>query len=119
MSTPEEALEQARRSAAERVAAGGYREADVQLTLSQDEGVSRERLMRFALIEPDPDLVYSTRRGPVGRTVTRLKQGLIRSLRQYNTQVHGQQTRFNLHITSYVTALEQRVAELEAELRKR
>jgi len=73
-----------------------------------------EKLLEWALIEPDADLVYSTRRW--GRPITAFKRALVWSLRQYNGQAYGQQTRFNHHIVLYARRLEDRVAELEARL---
>jgi hypothetical protein len=69
---------------------------------------------KWALIEPDVDLVYSTRR--FGRPITAFKRALVWSLGQYNGQVYGQQTRFNHHIVLYARRREDRIAELEQQV---
>ena len=107
---PEDALEAARREAAARAV------PDAELTLEPTERVTRERLLRFGLIEPDPELVYSTRASVPGRAITAVKQGLIHAMRQYTGQLVAQQTRFNLHAVAYITALEERIEALEAEV---
>lgn len=110
---PEEAVAAARAEVARVRAAGGYLEPDgVALEVEATERVTRQRLLEWALIEPDPDLVYSTRR--VGAPITWVKRGLMRGLRQYHGQLLAQQTRFNLHAVAYLTALEQRIEALEA-----
>ena len=101
---PEEALELARRRAA------GRGEGDVP-ELPAPEPLTRERMLEFALIEPDPDLVYSTRR--TGAPITWVKRMLMRGLRQYHGQMLAQQTRFNLHVVAYLQMLEERVERLE------
>jgi len=104
---PEEALAEARRRAAARPdpLAG-------EPGLPAGERVTRERLLEWALIEPDPGLVRSTRR--LGASFTLAKRGLVRALRQYHGEAHAQQTRFNLHLVAAWTDLEARVAALEA-----
>ena len=109
---PEDAVDVARREAAARAV------PDLEIGLEPTERVTRERLLRFGLIEPDPELVYSTRASVPGRAITAVKQGLIHALRQYTGQIVAQQTRFNLHAVAYVTALEERIAELEAEVER-
>ena len=103
---PEEALELARRRAA------GAVEGEVP-PLPAPEPLTRERMLEFALIEPDPALVYSTRR--FGGPITWVKRMLMRGLRQYHGQMLAQQTRFNLHVVAYLTELEERVERLERE----
>lgn len=110
---PEEALEAARAEVARRRAAGGYAEPEGALEIEPTERVTRQRLLEWALIEPDPELVYSTRRG--GAPITWVKRLLMRGLRQYHGQLLAQQTRFNIHAVAYLTQLEERIAELERE----
>jgi hypothetical protein len=80
----------------------------------REEGGDGLKLLEWALIEPDVDLVYSTRR--FGRPITAFKRALVWSLRQYNGQVYGQQTRFNHHIVLYARRREDRIAELEQQV---
>lgn len=112
MTRPEEALGAARAAAAAARARGEYADDLRGLTVAPTDATTVEKLLEWALIEPDVDLVYSTRRW--GRPITAVKRALIWTLRQYNGQVHGQQTRFNHHIVLYARRLEDRVAELEA-----
>jgi hypothetical protein len=115
---PEEAVAAARAEAARRRAAGGYA-VDVEPGAIGGAGgvdagrkaVSRAQLLEWALIEPDPGLVRSTRR--YGAPITWAKRGLVHVLRQYFTEAHAQQTRFNLHMVAAWTDLEARVARLE------
>ena len=108
---PEEALAAARAEVEALRAAGRYGEPEGPLGVEPTERVTRERLLEWALVEPDPELVYSTRR--LGAPITFVKRGLIRALRQYHGQMLAQQTRFNLGVVAYLTALEARVRELE------
>ena len=102
----------ARAEAERRRAAGGYA-VDVRPgALAAGEGVTRAQLLEWALIEPDPALVRSTRRA--GAPITWAKRGLVHVLRQYFTEAHAQQTRFNVHVVAALTDLEARVARLEA-----
>ena len=76
-----------------------------------DTSASARRLAEWAVIEPEPTQVYSTRR--YGRPITAVKLLLVRMLRQYIGQVSAQQSRFNAQVAAHVLHLEQRVAELE------
>jgi hypothetical protein len=109
---PEQALAAAREAAAAGRGRGAYADDLRGLVVEPTDATTVEKLLEWALIEPDVDLVYSTRRW--GRPITAVKRALVWSLRQYNGQVHGQQTRFNHHIVLYARRLEDRVAELEA-----
>jgi hypothetical protein len=111
---PEDAVRDAREAAARERAGGAYGDDLRGLTIEPTDATTIDKLLEWALIEPDLDLVYSTRRW--GRPITAVKRALIWSLRQYNGQVYGQQTRFNHHIVLYARRLEDRVAELEARL---
>ena len=111
MTRPEDAVELARRAAAEARLQGVYRDDHADARLEPARPVDVVALLEWALIEPDPSLVYSTRRW--GRPITAVKQGLVRGLRQYLGQLVAHQTRFNHHIVLYASALEERVRGLE------
>jgi hypothetical protein len=107
----QEAMARARR-AAERARA----EAAPDLGGLEAEPVTRitePRLVEWALIQPDPTKVRSTRR--LGAPVTWAKRALLRALRQYNDQVVAQQSRFNAHIGAALASLDERVSALERE----
>lgn len=112
MSSPEEALNEARRRAAERRPPGSPGTGavpDPEVTETQQD--SLRRLAAWAMIEPDESEVYSTRAW--GAPVTGVKRLLIRLLRQYLVQVTAQQSRFNAHLVAHLIALEERVSRLE------
>jgi hypothetical protein len=114
MTTPEEALAQARRNAEQMRAEGAYAgAAPVRRGPSAIEG-SELKLYQWAIIEPDLGMVRSTRR--LGAPVTALKRMLLRLLVQYHMQLTGEQTRFNMTLVGYVKRLELRIEELEARL---
>ena len=103
---PEDALCAARAAAAERddpLPAG--------MSIEPTERVSIEQLMEWANIEPDVDLMRSTRR--LGAPITWAKRQLVHILRQYLRELQSQQTRFNLNLLIRVAELEDRVARLE------
>jgi hypothetical protein len=108
MSTPEDAIEQARARAAE------IREA-TDAEPARPPSVGWPKLLEWAVIEPDVSEVRSTRR--YGAPVTALKQGLMRLLAQYHAVLTAQQTRFNINLLARVRQLEERVEELERERR--
>jgi hypothetical protein len=104
------ALERARELAArERELAGP--EPAVGLDVEPPERITASRLAEWAIIEPDPANVRSTRR--LGAPITWAKRGLVRILRQYNDQIVAQQTRFNAHVAAHLLSLDERVSELE------
>lgn len=108
--TPEQVPEEARR----RAEAEGYEDLS-GFEVEAPEAASLEKLRRWSFIEIDPaEVVYSTRR--LGAPITALKRLLVRLRAQYDNELTGQQTRFNVHLLAYVTELERRVAELEARL---
>ncbi len=111
MKDPQEAL-----AAARAAAAGASDEADAPWSLGEG-AVSTARLAEWAIIEPEPARVYSTRR--LGRPITVVKRLLVRMLRQYIGQMSAQQSRFNAQVAAHVMRLEQRVAELEEAARDR
>ena len=105
---PEDALPAARAAAAKRddtLPAG--------MTIEPTERVSIEQLMEWANIEPDPDLMRSTRR--LGAPITWAKRRLVHVMRQYLRELQSQQTRFNLNVLIRLAELEDRVARLEEE----
>ena len=105
--TPEEALARARAEAE-----------------PYDEGPAFEpggrladtKLAEWAVIKPDIERVYSTRR--LGAPITVFKRFLLRLLRQYVDEALAQETRYNALATAHILNLEERVRELEAKLDK-
>ena len=108
---PEEALEAARRAAAEARARGAYDDSLDGFAIAPTDRASTERLLEWAVIEPDVELVRSTRRR--GGAITFAKRALLHVLRQYHAQEHAQQTRFNLHVAVRLAELEERLERLE------
>ena len=108
---PEDALAQARRAAEEARARGAYAGDVSGFEVAPTDRPSTERLLEWAVIEPDVDLVYSTRR--YGAPITAVKRGLVRALRQYLGQGFAQQTRFNIQLAVLVGHLQERVERLE------
>jgi hypothetical protein len=103
---PQDALDAARAAAAQR--------SDTLpegLRIEPTERVSIEQLMEWATIEPDADLMRSTRR--LGAPITWAKRQLVHVLRQYLRELQSQQTRFNLNVLVRLAELEDRVARLE------
>jgi hypothetical protein len=113
VTSPEEALERARAAvAAERERPGSAYSDDLSgMRIEPTDRGASARLLEWALIEPDPERVYSTRR--LGAPVTWVKRMLLRALNQYHGELVAQQTRFNLEAVQHVRALEDRVAYLE------
>jgi hypothetical protein len=103
---PEDALRAARAAAAQRTDALAQ-----GLWIEPTERVSIELLMEWATIEPDPDLMRSTRK--LGAPITWAKRQLVHVLRQYLRELQSQQTRFNLNLLIRLAELEDRVARLE------
>ena len=108
---PEEALEAARRAAADARARGAYADDLEGLEIAPTDRVSTEQLLEWAVIEPDVELVRSTRRR--GGLITWVKRALLHVLRQYHAQAHAQQTRFNLHAAVRLAELEERLERIE------
>lgn len=112
MTSPEEAIAQAReRAARERGEAGGS-PAALESSITSDRP-SLELLSEWAVIEVDRSRVYSTRRA--GVPITALKRLLLRLLRQYHVELEARQTRFNIALVSQFRDLEERVSRLERE----
>ncbi len=114
MTTPEQALDQARAAAAEMRQHGAYDEGLESAELDPSEALTPGKLFEWALIDPDLRNVRSTRR--LGAPITALKRGLLRLLAQYHAELIAEQARFNVNVALYVRRLEERVAELEEEL---
>ena len=113
MTRPEDALAHAHAEAARKRAAGGYAKPGVA---ALDESIvsarpSIELLSRWAVIDGEPELLYSTRRA--GAPVTALKRLIVRLLRQYLVEVEARQTRFNIALLASVQDLERRTSALE------
>ena len=109
---PEEALEAARAAAAAARERGAYADERLgQLEIAPTDRVSVEQLFEWAVIEPDPSLVRSTRR--LGAPITWVKRALARALRQELAQAYAQQTRFNMHAAVRLAELEERLERLE------
>lgn len=103
---PEDAPSAARAAAAEHGDAvpGGA-------VIAPTERLSVEQLSDWAAIEPDPDLMRSTRK--LGAPITFVKRQLLHVMRQYLRELQAQQTRFNLVMLGRVAELEERVEKLE------
>jgi hypothetical protein len=108
---PEEALDAARRAAAAARERGAYGDSLEGFAIAPTDRVTTEQLAEWAVIEPDVDLVRSTRRR--GGAITWAKRGLLHVLRQYHAQAHAQQTRFNLQAVARIAELEERLERLE------
>ena len=102
--TPEGAPAAARASAARKRAAGAYPADTIAESGKPPAGPDLARLREWAIIEVDPDLLYSTRKG--GAPITWFKRMLLRLLRQYTTEIEAQQTRFNVGVVAYLESLE-------------
>ena len=115
MTVGRDALARAQRAAAEKRARGGYpgsgEGADALDATIVGERAPAELLSEWAVIEIEPDLLYSTRRG--GAPVTALKRLLLRLMRQHLIELEARQTRFNLGVLAAVQDLEKRVQSLE------
>ncbi|HEY8865867.1 MAG TPA: hypothetical protein VIM22_02965 [Solirubrobacteraceae bacterium] len=111
MTTPEQALAQARAEAARRREAGEADDALPGFAVRPTDRVSERRLSEWALIDVDLEKVASTRR--MGAPITWAKRALARALRQYLGQAHAQQSRFNSQVVVHLLSLDQRVSELE------
>jgi hypothetical protein len=109
--TPEEALEAARRRAAERRTPESAQPEAGDAPIVNARAASLRRLAQWAIIEPEETEVYSTRK--FGAPITVLKRGLIRLMRQYLVQITAQQSRFNAELAAHVMALDERLSDLE------
>ena len=105
---PEDAVAAARASAERKRAAGAY-PRDTVADSDMPGGPDLARLRQWAIIEIDPELVYSTRKG--GAPITWFKRLLLRLMRQYTTELEAQQTRFNVGVVAYLESRERRSRE--------
>ena len=103
---PENASDAARAAAERKRREGVYPPDTVARSGKPPAGPDLARLREWAIVEVDPDLLYSTRRG--GGAITWFKRMLLRLLRQYTTELEAQQTRFNVGVVAYLESLEKR-----------
>jgi hypothetical protein len=103
---PENAADAARAAAERKRREGLYPSETVVHSRKPPAGPDLARLREWAIIEVDPELLYSTRKG--GAAITWLKRLLLRLLRQYTTELEAQQTRFNVGVIAYLESLEKR-----------
>ena len=108
---PEEALDAARRAAADARAHGEYTDDLSGFAIAPTDRVSVEQLMEWAVIEPDVANMRSTR--TLGAPITFAKRLLLRGLQQHFNELTMLQARFNLHLLVRMTELEDRVIALE------
>ena len=108
---PHDALRLARERAAAARARGLYADDLEGFAVAPTDRVSTERLLEWAVIDPDVEVVRSTRR--FGGPITWVKRLLVRALRQWLAEALSQQTRFNVHVVVRLTELEERVERLE------
>jgi hypothetical protein len=111
VTSPEEALEAARKAAEDKRARGDYPPAGPGALADSIAPPDAELVSDWAVIAVDPERVYSTRR--LGAPVTGIKRVLMRLLRQYTVDLEAQQTRFNIALLAHVRDLERRVSALE------
>lgn len=117
MTPPEEALERAREAARGKRSRGGYADTAADAPDPLDPTIlggraPAELLSEWAVIEIEPDRVYSTRRW--GAPVTALKRLLLRLMRQHLVELEARQTRFNLGLLAAFQELDRRVEALES-----
>jgi hypothetical protein len=101
---PEDAVEAARAAAERKRADGTYPPGTVADSGEPPAGPDLARLREWAIVEIDPQLLYSTRKG--GVPITWFKRMLLRLMRQYTTELEAQQTRFNVGVVAYLESLE-------------
>jgi hypothetical protein len=103
---PEHAQDAARAAAERKRREGVYPADTLASTGKPPAGPDLARLREWAIIEVDPTLLYSTRKG--GASITWFKRMLLRLLRQYTTELEAQQTRFNVGVVAFLESLEKR-----------
>jgi hypothetical protein len=101
---PENAADAARAEAERKRREGLYPADTVAHERKPAVGPDLARLREWAIVEVDPELLYSTRKG--GAPITWLKRMLLRLLRQYTTELEAQQTRFNVGVVAYLESRE-------------
>jgi hypothetical protein len=107
---PQDAVAAARAALADRRADGAYAEDLEDWRIQPPERPSTDALLEWAIIEPDLDLVVSTRR--LGAPISAVKRLLIHLIRQYTGQLASQQTRVNVHLMGRLGELDERLADL-------
>jgi hypothetical protein len=110
MTEPEEAVVRAREQAAAMRAEGAYDEIESRARPAAGP-ITLDKLLEWALTDPDTAKVRSTRR--FGAPMTAVKRGLLRLLAQYHGELLAEQSRFNAGVVQYVRELERRISELE------
>ena len=106
---PENAADAARAAAERKRREGVYPPDTVANSGKPPAGPDLARLREWAIVEVDPELLYSTRKG--GAPITWLKRMLLRLMRQYTTELEAQQTRFNVGVVAYLESLEKQDRE--------
>jgi hypothetical protein len=95
---PEEAIQRAQRVS--------FGDDLTGFVVEPTDKVTHEKLMEWAVIQTDGELVRSTRR--LGAPITWLKRMLRHLLRQELGQAYAQQSRFNLMVATRLAELEDR-----------
>jgi len=108
---PEDAPAAARAAAEAARARGAYADDLGGFAVAPTERVSTDRLLEWAVAEPDLEGLRSTRRH--GAPITFVKRLLARALRQYLAEQQAQQQRFNVHLVVRLAELEERLERLE------
>jgi hypothetical protein len=107
---PEAAVAAARASLQIARSEGAYLEDLESWRIEPPERPSTDVLLEWAIIEPDMDLVTSTRR--LGAPIRWVKRVLVHLIRQYTGQLASQQTRVNVHLMGRLGELDERLADL-------
>lgn len=111
MTEPGSALDRARATAAAMRAEGAYDEQPADAQLAPPEALTMDKLLEWAVIDPDVRDVRSTRR--FGAPMTSVKRVLLRLLGQYHASLLAEQTRFNVNLLRYLEELERRLDTIE------
>ncbi|HEY5197805.1 MAG TPA: hypothetical protein VIJ51_12350 [Solirubrobacteraceae bacterium] len=111
---PEQAVAAARSSLERERADGSYSEDLEGWRVQPPERPSTDSLLEWAIIEPDMDLVVSTRRW--GAPISAVKRVLVHLTRQYTAQLASQQTRVNVHLMGRLGELDERLADVNHRL---
>jgi hypothetical protein len=114
VTSPEEALDRARKAAERKRAEGAYpppAPGALEESITADKP-DLELVGEWAVIAVDPELVYSTRR--LGAPITGFKRLMMRLFRQYHVELEAQQTRFNIALVAHLRDLERRVERIES-----
>jgi hypothetical protein len=106
---PEDAADAARAAAERKRREGLYPPDTLARSGKPPAGPDIARLREWAIVEVDPELLYSTRKG--GAAITWLKRMVLRLMRQYTTELEAQQTRFNVGVVAYLESLEKQDRE--------